>query len=120
MTNPSIEFYVGIAEELDNVSLRLNKTTGLRNVVMFFKRIKAIEKFKSFTEKTYGDLRLIDSEGQIIVTPSSMKFVFKGDEGDEVQRIECGFEIEKDSEWERFMRFMNRYAEANGMGYQDK
>ncbi|MFM7909650.1 MAG: photosystem II reaction center protein Psb28, partial [Microcystis sp.] len=25
-----------------------------------------------------------------------------------------------DEHWERFMRFMNRYAAANGMGYQDK
>ena len=24
-----------------------------------------------------------------------------------------------DGHWERFMRFMKRYAEANGMGYQD-
>ena len=120
MTSPSIEFYVGIPEELDNVSLRLNKTTGMRNVVMFFKRIKAIEKFKSFTERTYGDLRLIDSEGEIIVTPSSMKFIFKGQEGDEIERVECGFEIERDQDWERFIRFMNSYAEANGMGYKDK
>ena len=120
MSNPSIEFYVGINEGLENVSLRRNKATGQRNVVMFFSRIKAIEKFKSFTGKTYGDLRLTDEEGQIIVTPSSMKFIFKGEEGDETQKVECGFPIDSDSDWERFMRFMTRYAQFNGMEYKDK
>jgi photosystem II Psb28-2 protein len=120
MSNPSIEFYVGINEELENVSLRRNKATGQRNVVMFFSRIKVIEKFNSFTGKTYGDLRLTDEEGQIIVTPSSMKFIFKGEEGDETQKIECGFPIDSDDNWERFMRFMTRYAQSNGMEYKDK
>jgi photosystem II Psb28-2 protein len=120
MTIPSVEFYAGINEEIINVSLRRNKTTGIRKVVLFFSRMKAIEKFKSFTRKSYGDLRLTDEEGQITVTPSSMKFIFKGEEGDETQRVECGFEIEQDSDWERFMRFMNRYAQANGMVYKDR
>jgi len=119
-STPSIEFFVGLSEELENVSLRRSKETGVRNVLMTFKRLQAIEKFQSFTKRTYGDLRLIDSEGEISIEPSSVKFIFGGDEGDEIQRIECGFEIERDDHWERFMRFMNRYAEANGMGYMDK
>lgn len=120
MTTPSIEFFVGLAENLDNVSLRRQKDTGVRTVLMTFKTLKAIEKFKSFTQKTYGDLRLIDDEGVISVEPSSIKFFFAGDEGDEIRRVECRFELIKDEHWERFMRFMNRYAKANGMGYQDK
>jgi len=100
MTTPTIEFFVGLSEELSGVSLRKNKSTGIRNVLMTFKTLKAIERFQSFTTRTYGDLRLTD-------------------EGDEIQRVECGFEI-TDEHWERFMRFMNRYAAANGMGYQDK
>jgi photosystem II Psb28-2 protein len=31
--------------------------------------------------------------------------------------MECRFEIDLEDYWERFMRFMNRYAEANGMAY---
>jgi photosystem II Psb28-2 protein len=120
MTNPTIEFFVGLSEELSDVSLRKNKSTGIRNVLMTFKTLKAIERFQSFTTRTYGDLRLSDEEGVITVIPNSMKFIFGGDEGDEIKRVECGFEIVQDEYWERFMRFMNRYAEANGMGYQDK
>jgi photosystem II Psb28-2 protein len=112
MNTPTIEFFVGLSEELSGVSLRKNKSTGIRNV-------KAIERFQSFTTRTYGDLRLTDEEGVITVIPNSTKFIFGGDEGDEIQRVECGFEI-TDEHWERFMRFMNRYAAANGMGYQDK
>ena len=119
MNTPTIEFFVGLSEELSGVSLRKNKSTGIRNVLMTFKTLKAIERFQSFTTRTYGDLRLTDEEGVIIVIPNSTKFIFGGDEGDEIQRVECGFEI-TDEYWERFMRFMNRYAAANGMGYQDK
>ena len=119
MNTPTIEFFVGLSEELSGVSLRKNKSTGIRNVLMTFKTLKAIERFQSFTTRTYGDLRLTDEEGIITVIPNSTKFIFGGDEGDEIQRVECGFEI-TDEHWERFMRFMNRYAAANGMGYQDK
>lgn len=122
MTNstPSIEFFSGVSEELSNVRLRRNKNTGVRGVLMIFENLKAIERFNSFTQQSTGDLRLIDSEGEISVAPSGVRFIFGGDEGDELKRVECDFEIERDDHWQRFMRFMNRYAEANGMEYSDK
>ena len=123
MTNitPSIEFFVGLSEELSNVSLRRNQSTGVFSVLMFFENLKAIEKFQSFTTRTYGDLRLIDEEGTISITPSKMKFIFGGmGEEEELRRVECGFEIEHEEHWDRFMRFMNRYAEANGMEFSQK
>ncbi len=118
MTVPTIEFFVDVPEELDNVKLRRSKTSGTRNVLFIFKRLNSLERFKSFTQQTYGDLRLTDEEGIISIQPSSTKFIFGGDEGDDLLRVECGFEIEPDDHWERFIRFMNRYAESNGMGYQ--
>ncbi|NRB07658.1 MAG: photosystem II reaction center protein Psb28, partial [Richelia sp.] len=66
-----------------------------------------------------NSMLLTDEEGEIQVTPSSTKFIFGGDEGDEFQRVECKVEIEQDDHWERFMQFMHRYADANGMGYSD-
>jgi photosystem II Psb28-2 protein len=119
MTNPSIEFFVGLQEELGNVSLRRNKNTGVRNVLMTFNSLKALEKFNSFTQQYQGSLRLIDSEGEISVQPSSLKFIYGGDDGDDLIRVECGFDILEEDHWERFMRFMHRYAEANGLGYSD-
>lgn len=116
---PYIEFFAGVHEELSNVSLRRDKNTGIRSVFMTFDSLKALEKFNSFTKEFYNSLRLIDSEGTISVEPSSVKFVFGGDEGDDIKRVECRFEIEREDHWERVMRFMHRYAEANGMGYSE-
>jgi len=114
---PSIEFFKGLSEELSNVRLRRNKATGVRSVVMIFEKLQAIEAFNSYRKEFAGDLCLADSEGEIRVTPSSTKFIFGGDEGDELRGVRCQFEIDKDEHWQRFMRFMNRYAEANGMEY---
>ncbi len=52
---PSIEFFVGISEELSNVSLRRGKQSGMRNVLMIFNNLKSLEKFRSYTTQTYGD-----------------------------------------------------------------
>ncbi|MEC4818519.1 MAG: photosystem II reaction center protein Psb28 [Scytonema sp. PMC 1069.18] len=116
-TTPSIQFFAGIFEELSNVSLRRSSRPGVRIVVMTFNQAKALERFNSFTKQSLNSMLLTDEEGEISVTPSSTQFVFAGPEGDELQRVECKFEIEHDEHWERFMRFMHRYAEANGMAY---
>lgn len=116
---PSIQFFEGISEELSNVSLRRNRNSGVRTVLMTFNTIKALEKFNSFTKRFSNSMLLTDEEGSISVEPSSVQFVFGGPEGDELNRMECQFEIEQEDHWERFMRFMNRYADANGMAYSE-
>lgn len=113
----SIEFFTGLSEELSHVSLRQNKRTGVRSIIMVFEKLQAIERFNSYRKQFNGDLCLADSEGEIRVTPSSTKFIFGGDEGDELLGVRCQFEIEKEEHWQRFMRFMNRYAEVNEMEY---
>ncbi|MDJ0795975.1 MAG: photosystem II reaction center protein Psb28 [Calothrix sp. MO_167.B12] len=118
-TTPTIQFFAGVAEDLTNVSLRKNPQTGKRIVVMIFERIKALEGFKSFTKQSLNSMLLTDEEGEIQVTPTSTKFIFGGDEGDELRQVECKVEIEQDEHWERFMRFMHRYADANGMAYKE-
>ena len=105
---PTIEFFAGLSETLSNVSLRKNKQTGDRTVLLTFQNLKAIEKFQSFTNEFHGSIRLKDSEGEISAKPSSLKFIFGGDEGDDLKGVKCGFEIHEDDHWERFMRFMNR------------
>lgn len=116
---PSIQFFEGIYEELSNVSLRRNRNSGIRSVLMTFNSLKALEKFNSFTKRSSNSMLLTDEEGVITVEPSSVQFLFTGAEGDELQRVECQFEIEREDHWERFMRFMKRYAEANDMAYSE-
>ncbi|MEL6930291.1 MAG: photosystem II reaction center protein Psb28 [Cyanobacteria bacterium J06600_6] len=117
---PSIEFFQGVAENLSGVSLRRNKKTGVRNVLMIFDSLNALEKFNSFTKGSAQNLALIDSEGEILVRPDSVKMIFGGDEGNELKRVNCTFEIDSDSHWHRFTRFMERYAKANDMEFGKK
>lgn len=114
---PSIEFFEGLSEELSNVSLRRNRSTGSHVILMTFKTLKAIERFQSYTSRFKKALMLTDEEGSISIEPSSMRFIFGGDDGDDIQRVECKLEIDREDHWERFMRFMHRYAEVNGMAY---
>ncbi|MGJ3250234.1 MAG: photosystem II reaction center protein Psb28 [Elainellaceae cyanobacterium] len=115
--SPSIQFFEGISEELSNVSLRKGATPGAKQVLMSFDDLESIKRFQSYTKRFANGMRLIDEEGQISIEPSSVQFVFGGPEGDDLKRVECKFEIDRDDHWQRFMRFMHRYAEANGMVY---
>lgn len=115
--SPSIQFFEGISENLSNVSLRRSKSSGVLSVLMTFESLKALEKFNSFTKRSLNSLLLTDEEGAISVTPSSVQFLFGGPEGDNLQRVECKFEVEQEDHWERFMRFMHRYADANNLAY---
>lgn len=114
---PTVEFFDGIAEEIANVSLRQDKATGDRIVVLLFERMQAIEEFQSFRTRFSKALKLTDSEGIITIEPSGVKFIFGGPEGDDLKQVECTLTIDRDDHWERFMRFMHRYADANGMAY---
>lgn len=114
---PTVEFYDGINEEISNVSLRQDKATGARVVLLLFEQLKAIEQFRSFRSRFSKAFKLTDSEGVITIEPSGVKFIFAGPEGDDLKQVECTLTIDREDYWERFMRFMNRYAEANGMAY---
>ncbi|HLO87270.1 MAG TPA: photosystem II reaction center protein Psb28 [Nostocaceae cyanobacterium] len=117
-STPSIQFFAGVFEELSNVSLRQDKITGKRLVVLMFEQLQALAGLNSFTKNSFNSLLLTDEEGEIRVTPSSTQFIFGGAEGDELKRVECKFEVETEEHLDRFMRFMHRYAEANGMEYK--
>jgi photosystem II Psb28-2 protein len=118
-TTPKIEIFEGIPEELSNVSLRQVKGSAARKIVMTFNKLLALEKLHSFTKSSFNALRLTDEEGVISIEPSSVRSIYGGEEKDELKAIECQFEIDREDHWERFMRFMHRYAEANGMDYGD-
>jgi photosystem II Psb28-2 protein len=115
--SPSIEFFDGLYEDLSGVSLRRDRRTGVHVALLTFNQLKSIEQFNSYRKRFSQSLKLTDSEGQILMQPSSVQFVFGGDDGDDLKRVECKIEIDQDDHWQRFMRFMHRYAESNGMAY---
>ncbi|WP_017300113.1 photosystem II reaction center protein Psb28 [Nodosilinea nodulosa] len=114
---PTVEFYEGITETIDNVSLRRDRATGNRTMLLIFRQLRAIEQFQSFRSRFAKALKLVDSEGAIAIEPEGIRFIFGGPEGDDLQRVECSLVIDRDDHWDRLMRFMQRYAEANGMAY---
>lgn len=114
---PVIEFFDGVSEELSDVSLRQNRATGDRTVLMTFEKLNSIERLKSYTKRFNQALHLTDQEGRIEIAPDSVKFFFADSDGDDLIRAECRFTLHQEDHWERFLRFMNRYAEAHGMQY---
>jgi len=120
VVSPTIQFFDGIFEQLDGVSLRRDRSTGARIVIMTFRQLRSIEQFNSFRNRFSKAMKLQDEEGEILVEPSSIKFFFGGDEGDELDHVDCRFEIDRDDHWERLRRFMDRYAKANGLVYGER
>jgi len=108
----SVQFIEGLEETISEVSLRKRATTKV--VVLIFERLQAMEKLRSFTQGS-DSLWLRDEEGEIQVFPNGMKFFFRND--DDLAKVECSFEVGSDEILERVMRFLNRYAEANGFQF---
>eukprot|EP00980_Cylindrotheca_fusiformis_P023974 scaffold11272_cov81-Cylindrotheca_fusiformis.AAC.3 len=55
---------------------------------------------------------MIDEEGELSTTDVNAKFT-----NGKPQAIESTFVMKSPQEWDRFMRFMERYGEANGLGF---
>ena len=56
---------------------------------------------------------MIDDEGILQTVEVSAKFV-----NGKPEAIEAKYFMKSATEWERFMRFMEKYAEENGLGFQ--
>nr|YP_010155945.1 photosystem II reaction center psb28 protein [Cumathamnion serrulatum]QQY85375.1 photosystem II reaction center psb28 protein [Cumathamnion serrulatum] len=62
-----------------------------------------------------GDIQgmyLIDEEGSLVTTDVNAKFI-----NGKPQGIECIYIIKSPIEWDRFMRFMERYANNNKLSF---
>jgi photosystem II Psb28-2 protein len=115
--SPSIEIFAGVQEELSGVSLRRSKVSGQRSAVLIFDKLESLEHFRSYWKRSANAVHLIDEEGEMLIEPSGVRFLYGGPEGEDLRRVECKLEIDQNGHWDRFMRFMNRYAEVNNMIY---
>ena len=111
----SVQFIEGLNEKITEVSLRKRRNSDTKIVVLIFEHLQATESFRSFTN-TINTLWLKDEEGNIKVSPSGIKFL-SADESD-FSKVECSFEVESEEIFERVMRFLHRYAEANGFEFK--
>ncbi|MBT9315932.1 photosystem II reaction center protein Psb28 [Leptothoe spongobia] len=116
---PSVQIFKDIPEEISGVSLRRDPSTGIHIAVIRFEALASIEHFLSFRKSSRNALHLIDTEGEILIMPSGVKMFYGDIEGEDLKGVECKIEIDQDDHWERFIRFMHRYAEANGLDYNE-
>jgi photosystem II 13kDa protein len=104
-----IQFSRGIDEDvIPDVRLTRSRTGDSGTATFVFVNPKALA--QTTTEDVTG-MYMIDEEGEIITREVKAKFVNGKPEALEVLHL-----MKSPEEWERFMRFMERYAEQNGLG----
>ena len=105
-----IQFSRGIDEDVvPQVRLTRSKSGEQGTATFLFENPKALS--NTSTEDITG-MYMIDDEGEIITRDVNAKFINGKPEG-----LEALYIMKSSAEWDRFMRFMERYSEANGLGF---
>ena len=107
----SIQFILGRDETIiPDVKLFRSKDGSSGQAKFFF------EKAQSLIDMAAGDeilgMYLIDEEGEITTRSVNAKFINGQPAG-----LEAVCKLNSPADWDRFMRFMERYAEQNGLGF---
>lgn len=105
-----IEFARGVVEEIIP-DVRLTRAPDGRDgtATFYFENPKALSQEEG-VEVT--GMYMVDEEGELVTREVKGKFI-----NGEPAGIEALFVMKSVEEWDRFMRFMNRYAEQNGLGF---
>jgi photosystem II protein len=105
-----IQFSRGIKEEVvPDVRLTRSRDGSNGTATFYFEYPKALD--GTNTEDITG-MYMIDEEGEIVTREVKGKFV-----NGQPTALEAILLMKSPGEWERFMRFMERYAEENGLGF---
>lgn len=105
-----IQFSQGIKEEVVP-SVRLTRSRdGSRGTATFYFESPTI--FNNDRTDEVTGMYLVDEEGEMITREVKGKFV-----NGKPQSVEAILLITSADEWERFMRFMERYSEENGLEF---
>lgn len=103
-----IQLALGVDEEVSDVRLTRSKDGTSSTATFYFNSPACIQEGSTNTEIT--GMFMLDEEGELVTRNVNAKFLNGQPAG-----IEAVFRMDGEYEWERFMRFMQRYAEANGM-----
>ena len=105
-----IQFSRGINEDvIPDVRLTRSRDGSNGTATFYFDKPKALD--SSSTEEITG-MYLIDEEGEIVTREVKGKFV-----NGQPSALEAIVLIKSPGDWDRFMRFMERYAEEHGLGF---
>ena len=104
-----IQFARGIAEPvIPDVRLTRAKDGSNGTATFYFDYPQALS--ENGVEVT--GMYLVDEEGALVTREVNGKFI-----NGEPAGIEAIYVMKSEADWDRFMRFMNRYAEKNGLGF---
>nr|YP_010619754.1 photosystem II protein W [Tayloriella tenebrosa]WAX03767.1 photosystem II protein W [Tayloriella tenebrosa] len=107
-----IQFIKGIDETgIPNIKLTRSRDGSTGTATFRFNQPDIIK--PEMQEK--GEIKgmfLQDEEGEIMTTDVNAKFI-----NGKPQGIECIYIIKNPLEWDRFMRFMERYANSNNLSF---
>lgn len=105
-----IQFSRGINEDaIPDVRLTRSRDGSNGTATFYFDKPKALS--NSSTEDITG-MYLIDEEGELTTREVKAKFV-----NGQPQALEALYVMKSAEDWDRFMRFMQRYAEENGLEF---
>jgi photosystem II protein len=105
-----IQFARGLAEDaIPEVRLTRSRTGDSGTATFYFEKPKALTNEQ--TEEVTG-MYMIDEEGEIVTREVNAKFI-----NGKPEAIEATYVMKSKDEWDRFMRFMERYAEDHGLGF---
>ncbi len=109
----SIQFFRGEDEPVVP-EIRLTRSRDGRTGQAFF----VFENPEALTKESITELKgmlLIDEEGELVTREVNARFV-----NGEPNALEGIYSWKSEADFERFMRFAQRYAQSHGMGYTDK
>ena len=110
MAQASIQFFRGIDEPVVP-DIRLTRSRDGRTGQAKF----VFEQPQALAPETLGDIGgmwMVDEEGEMVTREVNGKFV-----NGKPSALEATYTWKSEVDFERFMRFAQRYAEANGLGY---
>mmetsp|Transcript_22748 Transcript_22748/g.31710 ORF Transcript_22748/g.31710 Transcript_22748/m.31710 type:complete len:160 (+) Transcript_22748:62-541(+) len=114
MAGTALQFIKGVDEEtVPEVKLTRSRT-GSNGTANFIFREPEVFEMEGTTGEITG-LFMIDEEGELSTVDVSAKFI-----NGKPDRIEAQYVMKTSFEWDRFMRFMERYAEDNALGFNKK
>ncbi|MBW4610956.1 MAG: photosystem II reaction center protein Psb28 [Hassallia sp. WJT32-NPBG1] len=103
-----IQFSRGINEDvIPDVRLTRSRTGDSGTATFIFNNPKALD--QGVTEDITG-MYMIDEEGEIITREVKAKFI-----NGKPEALEAIYIMKSSDEWDRFIRFMTRYGEENGL-----
>lgn len=104
-----IQFSRGVNEEvIPDVRLTRSRDGSQGTATFYFDKPKALD--VTNTDEITG-MYMIDEEGEIVTREVKAKFI-----NGQPSALEAILLMRSPGEWDRFMRFMERYGKENGLG----